>query len=465
MNNIIYEKKYNNYKKSDVSNKNNKMIKYLNKLNISGGAGFRQMDMTKYDDLNILGKGSFGVVKEFTEEFKDYAIKQFTNNQRGINDYNDEKNLYIKKLSIYCGKIQENSYIYNDHIIPLTNNNYIFINTDEFVIIIIKSNILAFIKENIIPQELKDNIIEIIMYTSKPLQSLSLNIYGRFADQSVKMIGTFLYTSDTESTLIYIDSFKTMRLLYFNDTNRLLFYKNLGISLTDAFKKLEEPNTLQKVLLCMDLIKQVNGLIETGIYHNDLKTDNIVIKKCRDGNYYLTIIDYGLAILHSELNLLGTELLTTGIIYSPEYNKINKILKKKKEDINLKILEELLDKSSHWVLGGICINILNWKDIQLSEWSKSYGTLYKTNISFLQVLDLDNNENYDNAIHYIDSLKAFIPEYESIPEYDILKSVIINLLEPGTDMKKLLSVHYAKFKDSKYYNKYLSERLISEIDN
>ena len=63
INNIIYEKKINTYKNSNSLNKNYKINKYLNKLNIHGGTESKSIDMKSFANATLLGSGSFGTVK------------------------------------------------------------------------------------------------------------------------------------------------------------------------------------------------------------------------------------------------------------------------------------------------------------------------------------------------------------------------------------------------------------------
>ena len=216
---IIYEKKYNSYKNSNNINKNYKMSKYLNKLN--GGAESKNINPKDFKEK--LGEGSFGKVYNIDLNDENYAAKEFKERE----SYNNEKNLYIKKLSIFCGILDPGSNIYyspQENII-LTSLNYRSINHPiTKSIVFIQGDILNNIK-TLIHDDLK-GITDIFIYTN-----LS-SVHGIFLDRSEKIIGSVIECDGRYN--IYIDSFKTMRLIYFNDENKTLVYKNLGISLFNA---------------------------------------------------------------------------------------------------------------------------------------------------------------------------------------------------------------------------------------
>lgn len=464
MNKVIYEQKYNFYKNSNLSDKNYKINKYLNKLNIYGGAGLRNLNID-FTSLPDLGSGVYGVVKKFIDENNsEFAIKQF----KIPIEYHKEKNLFIRKLSNFYGIINtiSRTYMLKDIRIKLTDVNYIVQNEPKAQIII-RDDILEYIK-SIGPYEIKE-IIEIVIFTRSINKTKELNIFGKLNDGSKIIIGTCIYDDIYKTYSIYIESFKNMRLLYFNDEQHLLFYKDLGISLSNALKLQPDtfivPSFEQRIYLCVDLIRQVNDLINAGIYHNDLKTSNIVIKQINN-EYYLTIVDYGISKTKNDIKLFydhESNLMynTTANSFSPEYYEINRLIVNKLRTSNgSKILFnnfiELFDKSFHWILGGICINILVWSDIQLKICYKHYN--YERQYYELPMY-------IKLATDYTKDILSNIPNmsHES-PLYKILKPIIHNLLEIKTSNKILLSTHFPLLNIEPYIT-YFSKRKELHIDD
>jgi len=410
MNNFNYENKFNFYKNSNLVNKNYKMNKYLYKLN--GGAGSFDLYID-FESLPDLGSGYFGKVKDYG----DYAVKYISDRL----DYDNEKKLFIYKLSIPCG------------IIDIVTKKYIFSSGDETINydltdvnykqddnkLIIAGDILEYIK-SIGPIEIKDfDNINIDF----ELTHNELNIY----DISKKIIGTYVNNRDNTYS-IYIDTFKNMKLLYFNDDKQFLFYKNLGTNLNITITQ-HKISFEQRVLLCIDLIRQVSELIDVGIYHNDLKNVNIVIKQSADlSKYYLTIVDFGMSITlreikhHYEINSDELEYKYNERQYNPVNILISKIIKNKFIHNGKKILfnklKFLFEKSLYWILGAICINILSWSDIQ--------NDLFQIHIL--------GKYNYDNFSTYITKLKEHIFDCTDDGEYcDIYVSSEDMYDDPDTD--------------------------------
>jgi len=466
MEKVVYEQKYNYYKNSNLLDKNNKINKYLNKLNIYGGAGYRNLKID-FTSLPELGRGVYGNVRKFIDENnKEFAIKQFNIPA----EYHKEKKLFIKNLSTFCGKIniKLKTYTYNNVIIELTDVNYIVKNNSKKNIII-KDNILKNIKL-IGPIEIKD-ITEIIIFTRTRTKTEEFNMFGILNDGSKIIIGTYIYDNINNTYSIYIERFKNMRLLYFNDDQHLLFYKDLGISLSNALDLKLKPDTFivpsfeQRIYLCIDLIRQVNDLINVGIYHNDLKNSNIVIKQINN-EYYLTIVDYGLSKTKNDIqssynfesNLMYD---TTANSFSPEYYEINKLIINKfriqdGSKIEYNELIELFDKSLHWILGGICINILNWSNIQLYLCYKYYK--YDRQYYELPLYIKIASEYTKDILKYIHTTNS-----ES-QLYTILKTILNNLLQINTSDKILLSTHF-QLLNIEPYTTYFSKRKELHIDD
>ena len=235
-----------------------------------------------------------------------------------------------------------------------------------------------------------------------------------------------------------------------------------------------------------------------GIYHNDIKQENIVILDV-DDTKFLSIIDYGGAVTHKEmmdrfdtnLSLPETDKKilhgNTDSSYSPEYNVIYKSAFHK---TNSDLYEYALKAMTHWIIGGICIDILNFgADIQNMLFLKIYGDFiyYQTGSNDYGGFERKKHvlkavgKRKNNIVYTTELLKFLKPEelqYEYTYKYDdlygpdqedysqhypSLHKIITNLL--SVDIKELLSVHYDKFKDIPEYQEYLRKREASRIDD
>ena len=123
-------------------------------------------------------------------------------------------------------------------------------------------------------------------------------------------------------------------------------------------------------------------------------------------------------------------------------------------------LEDLFNKSLHWILGGICINILNWSDIQLPLCNTHYYINGSYNMTYY------NTSIYmQKASEYTRDIILMIPNIQPEPPiYTILKEIIRNLLEITTGTKRLLSEHFPRLNIEPYMT-YLVERKASRIDD
>ena len=433
MNNIIY-------KKIQDDCKINKYIKKLTNTNSSN----INYDMNKIynKELPELGRGSFGIV--YLDD--DYAIKYFPDDPYYDvdKDYKSEKDKYINDLLIYCGKLESNKYIHNDKNIELNELNY----TNKDNKILIYGNILDYIKSCI-----KDIGHPILNECDRLIIDNTLTINNIIAeyilDDEKINIGTCIFNVELNEYKINIDSLKIPRLYYFDDVNRILIYKYLGQNLRKMFSY-EPPPIKDRILLCFDLIRQMNDLIKMGIYHNDFKNDNIVIS-CIDSDYFISIIDYGISIFKKDIkkhysNRKLDKIISSPQTYSPEYYKINY------DNLSLDEFTLLCDKMHYWMLGGICINILLWEDKQIKIWEMYYNeTEYK------KALKLYNtNKYYIKAGDYIYSLKESLININcDLPIYNDLIYIIKNLLNTNTYNKCLLSDIYTEITDyPKEYQEY-----------
>lgn len=415
---------------------------------------------------NIINKGNYGTVNIVN---KYYIAKTFYN----YTDFSKEKKIYTTKLPRFIGTLindGDNLYYNNNILNPECYSNKI----------IIKDTIM---------------IKDIIKIISRDIDTIYIDINKTmiFINLENKFLNIGFCVKDDDKYNLYIDNFKIMRLHYFNDSKKILYYENLGDNLSFAFKNIHPPFE-QRIFLCIDLIRQVSELIDISIYHNDIKNDNIVIKF--DINYYINLIDYGISV--SIDDLLNFEYLTTAFSFSPEYYIINKILKNKKPNITklinnlIKIfpdnnndIKDYLDKSMHWAIGGIIINILSWKDIQYPIWRKHYNPYkYIIGSDITYINHLNNYSFSDIALRYsIDMMYALFKNpllYEDIfypfddilkvKDYSLMKDYIIdnfkdeyidllliihNLFEFNTENKMPLSVMYDILKDYPGYQSYL----------
>jgi hypothetical protein len=422
---------------------------------------------------DIINRGNYGTVNIVN---KYYISKTFSNNT----DYNNEKKIYTTKLPRFIGTLindGDNLYYNNNILFPECENNKIIIR-DNFMI----KDIIKIISKNI------DTI-----YIDVNKTMIFINLENKFLN-----IG--FCVKDNDKYNLYIDNFKIMRLHYFNDSKKILYYENLGDKLSFAYKNIY-PSLEQRIFLCIDLIRQVSELIDISIYHNDIKNDNIVIKF--DINYYINLIDYGISV--SIDDLLNFDYLTTAYSLSPEYYIINKILKNKKPNItnlinnlvkifpNNNDVKIFLDKSMHWAIGGIIINILSWKDVQYPIWKKNYNpNKYEIgyDITFIEFLNkysvydiafnyttdmlcalFKNSELYNDSFYFSDDIIIELNlNIKKIEEYSLIKDlidekfkeeyidlllIIHNLFEFNTENKMPLSVMYDMLKDYPGYKEYL----------
>lgn len=444
------------------------------------------------NNKKIIKMGNYGNVK-FVNNF---AIKSFTN----INDYLNEKEIYTTKLPQYCGSIIKNNNLiiydyYDKQIIfnPLYKNNNLII-TDTIII-------------NNVTKISSTQICKLIISNN------DITIYAENNSDIIK-IGYIIKDNEYKSTM-YIDTFKIMRLLHFDDYTKSLYYENLGINLKDSFLN-RHPSYEQRIFMSIDLIRQVKELIDLSIYHNDIKNENIVLNSI-NMNYYINLIDYGIAVTINDL--LGFEYLTSPNSYSPEYYIINTLLHnktpnvtkiindlnrifpdiyKKYNDLNLTVknMKDLLDNSLHWIIGGMIINILSWKDVQYPIWIKHYNPNRNDigyHITYLKHLNNYSSQNialnysknmlcelfkndflYEDIFFFskddikltIDSINE-LNDYESLQniiddrfkdEYVNLIKIIYNLFEFSPNKKMSLSLMYDKLKNYPEYQKYLNSK-------
>jgi hypothetical protein len=459
---------YNFNRKNDINNMLNHNI--INKYN----------KLINFNSQQIKN-GTFGSVKNFNK----FVVKSFKN----TDDYFHEKEIFTTKLPQYGGCLfKENNkllYEYNGSKIiinPLYENDNMII-TDKTII---------------------KNIIKL---SSKQIDKIIISEQETYiiTENNLK-IGFYIKKKDIFN--IYIDSFKIMRLLYFDDNNKSLYYENLGEDLTKSFENRYPPYE-QRIFMAIDLIRQVKELINLSIYHNDIKNDNIVLKSL-NMNYYINLVDYGISVTINDL--LNFEYLTSSNCFSPEYYIINILLNNKKPNItniiddlnnifpdiykkyennknlNVREMKELLDKSLHWIIGGIIINILSWKDVQYPIWDKHYYQP-KNNIDYnnysSQTIALSytkeilcelfkNNFLYDDSFYLSDDYSnIIIDSINKFSNYDSIKNIIddrfkdelidfilivYNLFEFLPGKKISLSDMYEKLKDYPGYQKYLATK-------
>lgn len=423
--------------------------------------------------MNIIGKGEYGIVYEVIHNNTNMVAKVFNSNK----DYKRELEIYTKILPILCGKIIINNvisfYIFDNKKYRLndyTNNNNIITITDKLIL---------------------DNINKVIQNDFEDFISIKINLTNNIINGDTQLynhnIGRIII--EDKKYLLYIDSFKFIRLLDY--THKTLYFQNLGINLT-KFLEYNKPELNQRIYMCIDLIRQISELIDRGIYHNDIKCENLLVKLVNN-NYYINIIDFGICVANNDIEL-KEQLLTTCNAYSPEYftlyNKYNLGIK------NINILKDILDYSSHWIIAGIIIDIIVWKNIQYSIWLKHYHTHDNINslkrysnisINYNYIIDLlftfaqcddiyidvkykeINNNNIAKLIEdYYDendlfntlfnTLKINIAYYKT--ELIPLITNLFSMLEYETNKKKLLNKIYSEISIYNGYKDYLLSKLL-----
>ena len=309
----------------------------------------------------IIGKGEYGVVYKSKFNNNDVVIKKFTT----YADYLIEKDIYQKILPIYIGGICI------DRILYFYTNCYSINNKKHNIKFIINSNIIS-----ICDKQLLKKIQNIMIIDHEQIVSIFFDItkngflYGKTLTDKIINVGHVIKYVNTYK--IYIDTLKISRLLHYDDKDLTLYFEYLGKNMNIAFIEEIKPDFNHRIYMCIDLIRQVRYLISRGIYHNDIKCDNITFM-----NNYIHLIDYGISI-YTEEKRLNSYLLTTNMCYSPEYYKINKKISQKIK--NITDLKYLLDRSTHWIIAGLIINILRWKNVQYPVWLKYFNTYTHFNI-------------------------------------------------------------------------------------
>ena len=423
--------------------------------------------------MKIIGKGEFGIVYETIHNNINMVAKVFSENK----DYQREKEIYTKVLPINCGKLILNNVvcIFVDNI-NYKLNDYIYLN---YTITIHDSIILNKINNILL------NIFGEITFIKFKLRDYN-DIIG-YTTTSNHNIGRILIEND--EYLLQIDTFKFIRLLDFQ--HKVLYFQNLGINLLQYLKN-EKPPLDQRIYMCIDLVRQLSELTNRKIYHNDIKCENLLIKVL-EKNYYINIIDFGITISINDKEL-KEPLYTTSTAYSPEYVILynNYVAGIKSIDM----LKDVLDNSSHWIIAGMIINIIVWKNVQYETWIKYYYA--NSNINSLKLYtNKHNNYNYiidllynfihcdciyiniENKIINNENIKQLIKincEKHNLFEilFDVLKNNIIyykpelipiivnvfDLLDYSIYQKKSLNNIYDEVKDYKDYNNYLLSKLI-----
>jgi len=434
------------------------MLKYIyniyNKNNIENMLNYNII--YKYNKIlnfnsNQIKIGSYAKV----EYFNKFIVKTFSDSD----NYFNEKEIYTTKLPQYCGCFYYNKnqfvYEYNNKIINI-NPQY----EDDKIII---SDL-----------EIINNIIQI---SSKQINKIiiiksDINILAEI-DSNKIIIGFCINKNKTIN--IYINSFKIMRLLHFNDTNNSLYYENLGIDLKESYTN-RYPSYKQRIFMSIDIIRQVKELLDICIYHNDIKNNNIVLKS-NNLNYYINLIDYGISITINDL--LKFEYLTTPYSLSPEYYIINILLQNNKSNLNIykiiknlknifpdiykkfenntnistKDMKELLDNSLHWAIGAIIINILSWKDVQYPVWVKYYNPYnYKVGVDISYFNHIHIYSSQDIAFNYTREMLCELFQndflYEDIFYFsnsDITS--LINTINKFSDYKSIMNIIDDRFKE------------------
>jgi len=466
---------YNLYKKNNIDDMLNHNI--VNKYNKVINFNSEQIKL-----------GNYARVKKY----ETIVVKTF----ESCVDYLNEKVIYTTKLPQYGGCLYKE------------NNKYIYEYNDQKIIIepIYKDGMMI-INDPIV-------INNIIKLSSKHIDKIIILNYGiniiTNVDSNEIIIG-FCIKKD-KCFNIYINSFKIMRLLQYDDINNSLYYENLGSDLKESFIN-NNPSYEQRIFMAIDLIRQLKELIDICVYHNDVKNDNIALKY-HNSNYYINLIDYGLSITINDL--LKFEYLTSPTSASPEYYIINTLLQNRKnniiclknifpnvykkyennKNISTKDMKELLDQSLHWAIGAMIINILSWKDVQSPIWHKHYNSCnynFGVDISYIDHLntysshgtafnytremlcELFKNEYLYEDIFYFSSndMKSLINTINKFSDYELIMSIIddrfkeeylsliiiiYNLFEFSPDKKMSLSDMYDRLKDYPGYQKYLNSK-------
>ncbi len=426
----------------------------------------------------------------WTSKQDGYVVKQFLNED----EYLDEKHLFIKKLSIFCGVIYLHSRKYSP---PNTLIKYdiIYEKLTSTISISDETHELITYINSLHPLSVWDiKAIHIVLDTQS--KNTEYNIYGNGDEKFI--IGTLV--KDVNEYHVYIDMPRSMRLLYYDDESFALYYKNFGESLNSAYR-IWQPSSTQRICLCIDLIRQVNELIKMGIHHSDLKNQNVVIKRIGN-NFYLTIIDYGLAITNTEISRYYKKSSTsstsstsftyntTASSYSPEFLLINKLIKSSyiQNGVLYPFLNliHLFNTSLHWIIGGICIDILKWGESQSFIFDEYIGYNEPDSRYILyNKYDTAKSDQRAGLRNYISKMLECIPSHDklfidnsSLVEeksqsdatdqayknlYTKLVACIENLLHIDHTEKELLSVHFDRLNISPYTD-YYRQRQLTRID-
>lgn len=214
--------------------------------------------------------------------------------------------------------------------------------------------------------------------------------------------------------------FSHMLFHYYTDTCIGIIFDDFGITLDKTDLTRYSPKT--KVLMCLQLINQINFLQSNDIYHGDLKPANICVRP----NGEAILIDFGIAYLKEFYCVpkLKTKYNTTINSGSPEYLSIYLEFRAGKE-----YPKELFDKSQHYAVGGLVFGILiNNPGLYFSKCLKIINGL-KLPYENIDNLNLISRFKYFNEQFSKEICEFIGEELDKIPELNSFKPILLNMFE------------------------------------
>ncbi len=262
---------------------------------------------------------------------------------------------------------------------------------------------------------------KIVIKTYEPNDLFDFN--QGFYDELVDEIDNH---SKIESKIGYSNYFSHMLFHYWTDTYIGIIFDDFGTTLESI--DLFDYSLKSKILIILQLIKQINFLQENEIYHGDLKPANVCITS--DGQAVL--IDFGIGYLKDFYsNTIYNTTITSG---SPEYMGIHLNYLSKKQ-----YPKELFDKSQHFAISGLIFGILiNNPKLYFSKCLNVLNLLKDPNEN-LRHLNFTNRFKYFNEKFSTIICEFIEEELEKNPSLTQFKPILLNMFE--YDYKKRSSLN------------------------
>ena len=331
MNKIKYEKKIKYYK--SIKN-NNKINKYLNKLNIYE---------IKLENTNMIG--GMPILSNEPNITNTHVTHEILSNEPNIT------NTHVTQEILYND--------YNFMFIIASKNNGTFNLINKTLIGKgINGDVYSF---DLIKDDVKIKKVVLKSFDIKNQYNEEKQIYSTFKN-------------------INLDKQLNCKLLYYSDDSKILIFDYLGVSLHNL--KLKKYSFYYRLKMVEDLLTENFKLMQKGIIHNDIKIQNIVYN---DETKTLSMIDYGIAQnITDEIKIINTTFNALSFYYLEIFKIYSKYSKEKKQE-NIessanylkykKLYKNAAMKSQMFTLGiiSLCILIGNFEFISYRYMYQFFG--------------------------------------------------------------------------------------------